>query len=180
MPRFIKAELLIHGLVAELIATCPTHKPLLDTKLRLDIVFAFGDQDDQGNLLNDALVERGLKILGITKKTTLKERVLGRGDAEITLDGDYWKDANEEQRHALLDHELQHITVKTDKAGNFQYDDIGNTQVHLRHHDVDIGWFKDIAIRHGLASQERIQAANLMLADGQYYWPELTILKIVA
>lgn len=171
MPTFQRADKSVEELAKELIEKYETHKPLAVVEVAIDYVFAFGDVDDNGKQLNDALTKNGLKCLGIARKLPLKDRAMGRGDAEISLDGDWWKIATEDQQAALLDHELHHIAVKSDKAGNVQYDDLNRPQIKLRKHDVEVGWFKCIAERHGSASQERIQAKAIMDFQGQYYWP---------
>jgi hypothetical protein len=142
--------------------------------VRLDLVFALCDRDEEtGNPINVAITKNGFRCYGLTKCTNLKERVLGRGDAEIVLDGDWWETATAEQQEALLDHEMHHVAVKTDKHGNIQKDDIGRPLVKLRKHDIEVGWFSVIAARNGVHSQERIQAKIIMDNLGQYFFPDL-------
>lgn len=172
MPTFERADKSVERLAKELIEKYESHKPLAQIEPKIDYVFAYGDVDDEGRQLNDALTKGGLKALGITKIIALKERALSRGDVEISLDGDWWKQATEEQQAALLDHELHHVSIKADKSGNVQYDDLGRPKIKLRKHDAEFGWFKCIADRHKEASQERIQAKALMDFSGQYFWPE--------
>lgn len=171
MPTYERADKSVERLAKELIEQYETHKPMKVVEPKVDYVFAYGDVDDEGRQLNDALTKNGLKALGITKIIALKERALGRGDVEVALDGDWWKSATDEQQAALLDHELHHICIKCDKAGNVQYDDLGRPKIKLRKHDVEVGWFKVVAERHGAASQERIQAKAIMDFSGQYFWP---------
>lgn len=173
MPTFERCDKSIDELAEEIIAKFETHKPLKELKVKIDFVFARCDRDDRGNPINDALTKNGIRALGITRKIPLKDRALGRGDAEIALDGDWWEKASPNEQEALLDHELHHVAVKADKAGNVQYDDLGRPQIQLRKHDVEIGWFKCVAERHGLDSQERIQAKRIMYDMGQAFWPEL-------
>ncbi len=181
MPTFERADKSVEKLAKELIEKYETHKPLAAYDAKIDYVFAYGDVDDKGRQLNDALTKGGLKALGIAKIISLKERALDRGDDEISLDGDWWKLATEDQQAALLDHELHHISIKADKSGNVQYDDLGRPKIKLRKHDVEVGWFKCIAERHGEASQERIQAKAIMDFSGQYFFPEFaTTVKIIA
>ena len=149
-----------------------THKPLLDARVKIDFVWAFSDKDYDGNPTNDALRKNGVKALGMARKIPLKDRVLGRGDAEITLDGDWWKEVDKNEQAALLDHELHHLSLKIDKRGLVR-DDIGRPIIVLRKHDYEFGWFNIIAQRHGKHSQEQIYAASMMDAAGQYYWPNL-------
>lgn len=171
MPTFERADKSVEQLAKELIAKYETHQPLSVAEPKIDFVFAFGDVNDEGVQLNDALKKNGVKALGICKIVSLKERALDRGDAEISLDGDWWKQATEDQQAALLDHELHHITIKCDKAGNIQHDDLGRPQIKLRKHDVEVGWFRCIAERHGAASMEQMQAKAIMDFQGQFYWP---------
>lgn len=150
-----------------------SHKSLVDLGVTVDLLFAHAEVDEDGMPKGDALKHHGVKALGIAKILSLKHRVAGRADAEITLDGDWWNDAPQDQRDALLDHELHHLTVKTDGKMKPTYDDIGRPKLRMRPHDYDFGWFNIIAVRHGLASNEVRQAAQLMDGAGQYYWPQL-------
>ncbi len=171
MPTFERCDKSVDKLAQELLKKYDAHKPLVALEVKIDFVFAHADTDDKGNFVNDALTLHGIKALGITRKLGLKDRALGRGDAEIALDGDWWTKASGDEQAALLDHELHHIAVKSDKSGNVQYDDLGRPQLKLRKHDVEVGWFKVIAERHGDASMEQQQAKSLMDNIGQYFWP---------
>jgi len=173
MPTFQKAPLEILEMASDLLQLYESHAPLLEHKVRIDFLLAFCDRDDDNNPMNDALSLHGQKALGIARKIPLKDRVMGRGDAEICLDGDWWHEsASEEQQRALLDHELHHLALKIVKK-QVAYDDIGRPQIRLRKHDVQFGWFAVIADRHGNASQEQIQARTILDAFGQYFFPQL-------
>lgn len=173
MPTFERCDKSVEKLASDLLNRYETHKPLVAFDVAVDYVFAYADLDDNEKPINVALTKGGLRALGITRKISLKDRALGRGDAEIALDGDWWKLADAEQQAALLDHELHHVSVKCDKHGNAQYDDLGRPQLKLRKHDVEVGWFQCIAQRHGAASQERIQARAIMDQFGQFLWPDI-------
>lgn len=171
MPTFQKCPSYVIDMANGLLVEHETHKPVLDARVKIDFVWAFSDKDDDGNPTNDALKKNGVKALGMARKIPLKDRVLGRGDAEITIDGDWWKEANEKEQAALLDHELHHLSLKIDKRG-LVHDDIGRPVIILRKHDFEFGWFNIIAQRHGQYSQERIYAARMMDNAGQFYWPD--------
>lgn len=171
MPTFEKCGQDVADLAQELLRKYEPHKPLVQLEVKIDFVFAFADTNEAGVEVNNALSKNGIKALGITRKISLKDRVLGRGDAEIALDGGWWQKASGDEQAALLDHELHHISVKSDKNGNVKYDDIGRPEIQLRKHDVEVGWFKCIAERHGDASMERHQAKAIMDNIGQYFWP---------
>lgn len=173
MPTFKKCEKSVHDLAENILKKYQSHLPLLDTKCRVDLVFAYCDRDeDTGERLNNAIMHHGQAAYGLCRILPLKDRAQGRGDAEITLDGDWWAEATEPQKAALLDHELHHISIKTSKKV-YQFDDLGRPKLKMRKHDVEIGWFAAIADRHGAASQEQIQAQAIMEATGQYFWPGL-------
>lgn len=174
---FERCDKTIHALAQSLLEKFPSHGPLWIGKVKIDLVFARAERDDNGNLKGCALKKNGLRAYGIARKLPLKDRVMGRGDAEIVLDGDWWETATPEQQAALLDHELHHISLKADKHGNIQFDDIGRPQILLRKHDVEVGWFAAIAERHGAASIERTQAKTIMDGYGQFLWPELAPAK---
>lgn len=143
------------------------NKPL--ENIKIDYLFAYGDRDDVTlALTSHAIVKNGCVLQGQCRKTSLKERALGHGDAEVMLDGDWWETANPAQQAALLDHELHHIVV-TEKT-----DDCERPIIKLREHDFEVGWFRVIAERHGKNSRECAQAAKVMLDHGQAFWPDIS------
>ena len=150
-----------------------THKPLLDAKVKFDLLFAMGDKDEDGHVVTDAITHGGEKALGLTQILNLKDRAKGNGDCEILLDFDWWDDASEPQQRALLDHELHHVALKKKLDGPIEYDDLNRPKLKTRKHDVTVGWFKIVAARHGANSMEQIQAKKLMLDGSQYFWPDL-------
>lgn len=169
MPSYKRCEPAIKELAASIIAEFESHKPIADRGVKLDLLFAFGDRDETtGELTNHALTKNGIRALGITRIINLKDRTKGLGDVEICLDHDWWSEVDEAEQKALLDHELHHIAV-TDKV-----DDLGRPKIKLRKHDVEVGWFRVVAQRHGKHSIERRQAAMIMERDGQYFWPEIS------
>jgi len=171
MPTFKRCPPEITDLCNELLVEYETHTPLLDAKVKIDLVFAYPEYDEKTTEpIGDALKLHGVKALGITRKIGLKDRAKGHGDAEICLDGEWWKDASDKAKAALLDHELHHISVKIDKRGIVR-DDIGRPVIVLRKHDFQVGWFAIIAERHGAFSQECIQSKAAMDTWGQYFWP---------
>ena len=166
MPTFQKDTGEVKKLASKLISRFPDNEPL--AKANIDYVFAFADLDETtGEPINDALTKGGMRALGIARKLPLKDRTMGRGDAEISLDGDWWKEADEDSQAALLDHELHHIVV-TEKRDN-----LGRPIIKLRKHDIEFGWFSTIAARHGAVSMERVQAKQILDVYGQLIFPQL-------
>lgn len=172
MPTYQRCPLDINELANGILCEFETHKPLLDAKVKIDFVFAYGDVDDKGAKVSDAITKNGVKCLGLARKVPIKERAMGRGDAEITLDHDHWETITKAEQAALLDHELHHLAVKIDKRGLVR-DDLGRPVLTIRPHDYDFGWFRVIADRHGKHSVEAQQAATMLEESGQLLWPSL-------
>lgn len=174
MPTYQRCPESVNQLANEIMCQYPDHAPLLDAKVKIDFVFAFADVDEKtGVRTNVALTRNGVQALGLTRKLSLKDRAMGRGDAEIALDADYWLDVAVETQRALLDHELHHLAVKMSPQGAVKRDDLNRPVLEIRHHDHDFGWFDVIAKRHGQYSIEQQQAKLMLEHSGQYYWPDL-------
>ena len=165
----------VEELAGELLCKFPEHKPLLDARVKIDLVFAYGKRDEKTDkLLSFAMVRGGVRALGIARKISLKQRALGRGDAEVALDADWWEEATKPQQAALLDHELHHIAVSfAPKTLTVKRDDLGRPKLYLRPHDYEFGWFQIIAKRHGAASEECRGAKVISDTSGQFFWPGL-------
>jgi hypothetical protein len=177
MPTFSKCPDEVYELARVVLCKFDNYECLLDAKIKIDFVFASADKDEDGNPKGPALKHRGRPALGITRPTKLKERVMGRGDAEVTLDADWWATASNAECEALLDHELYHINLKVNKDGSIAFDDIGRPVLVMRKHDVEIGWFSVVADRHGAKSQEQQQAKHIFEVYQQSFWPELLEVK---
>lgn len=169
MPTFKKDDGPLADMAAEILTEFDTHAPIVEAGVRVDYLFAFGDVNENGETVGDALKKNGVKALGICRKLSLKDRAKGLGDAEICIDGDWWDSASPEEQRALLDHELHHISVVEERR-----DDLGRPVLKLRKHDLEIGFFAIIAQRHGVHSMERQQAKRALDQFGQYFWPEVT------
>ena len=171
MSTYQKAPAEVRELAEQVLNEFATYKDILEAKVKIDFLFAFGDVNEEGQTTGHALTKHGIRALGITRKLGIKDRIMGRGDAEVAIDGDWWKDATLARRRALLDHELHHIEVKLDEDGNVIRDDLKRPKLKLRKHDVEVGWFAIVAGRHGSASLEIEQAKALMESYGQLFWP---------
>lgn len=170
MPTFQKATAAVYEMAKEIIEAF--HPDLKETNAAVDIVMAYPDLDeDTGEPINDALKWAGVKALGVARVMPSKDRSMGRGDGEICLDAPWWEKADERDRKALLDHELHHFVPKRVK-GIIQFDDKRRVKLKLRKHDVQVGWFKVIAERHGVFSQECQQAAQIWEGGQSVFWPK--------
>lgn len=178
MPSFDKAPQHIIDLANDILCRYPSHKPLLDAKVKIDIIMVSPEYGEDGQPVNDALKKNGVRAFGITRKLPPKDRAMGRGDAEVCLDADWWQHAEEKQRVALLDHELHHISVKVNKAAAPVKEDDGRPKIVLRKHDYEFGWFNVIAERHGIFSLEVEQAKAIADNHGQFYWPQMYVAEL--
>lgn len=95
-----------------------------------------------------AVMLHGYPCAATIKVNTLKDRVQGKGDVTIEIDGESWKDRTEPQQRAVLDHELNHLIVKR-KNGEVVLDDQGRPKFDMRLHDLVVGGFAEILKRHG-------------------------------
>lgn len=140
------------------------HPDLVEAGATIDVLFAFNDK-------GSPVTGGGYPAFAVIRNITLKNRVKGMADAEITIDGEVYKNMSDEQRRALVDHELYHLIVKRDKEGNIQFDDADRPKFKMRKHDYQMGWFRAIAVRHGRNSPEVYQAGLLMQQDGNVFFP---------
>ncbi len=174
MSTFRKAPDEIRKMADGLIRRFDTHAPLLEAEVKIDYLFAYGPRNDDGDLTGDALTHHGVRALGVAKIVSSADRAKGCGDAEIKLDAEWWAQAPPEQHEALLDHELHHLSVKTDAHGNVKEDEHRRPRLKMRRHDFHHRGFNVIALRHGKHTQECIQAKAVMDVAGQLYWPSLS------
>ena len=134
------------------------HDPLFKAGVVIDCLIACNDKGPGVTL-------RGRKCYAVVRRTSLSERAAGRGDAEIVFDGNDWQDWPPAQLDAICDHELAHLEY-ADKT-----DDLGRPKLNLIPHDVEFGWFIAVAERHGEASIEQQQAANIAAKYTQALFP---------
>lgn len=148
------------------------HFELFNHQLRIDFIFANSTVNDKGEPTGPAVSHNGYPALAVARNLTTKDRVMGRGDCEIVIDADRWPLLSEEEKNALLDHELEHFQIAEDKYGMPKLDDIHRPKLKMKKHDHQFGWFDSIARRHGLASPEVRQFQQLCYDDcGQFYLP---------
>lgn len=165
MRTFKKADSAIADLGAEIIEK---HHAELEG-LVVDYIMAYPSYDDEGEPTGPAIAHNGYPALGLCRIIGLKDRVMGRGDVEILLDGDRWPDLSKETQLALIDHELTHVELKRDKEERICMDDLNRPLIKMRKHDRQFGWFDSIASRYGSHSFEVKQFVSLEEA-GQIYF----------
>lgn len=119
-----------------------------------------------------ALKLRGTQCAAIVRINTLKERVQGCKDAEVSIDEENWQELGDAEKLALLHHELHHLIVSRDSDDAVKYDSHDRPKLKMRPHDREYGWFDAIASIHGAASPEVRQSTRLLDgAMGKVYFP---------
>ena len=165
MPSFDITTPEINQTVQSLIET--NHPELVEANVTVDTIFAF---DDKGGF---PVKTNGYPSSANIKINNLKSRIKGAADAEITIDRDAFNSMNEGQQRALLDRELYRLIVKRDKEGNVKVDDADRACLKIKKFDYMLGWFKEIAVRHGADSPEVFQANILWQKDGRTFFPKV-------
>lgn len=165
MPQFDITPESLNETVQSLIEQ--NHPELVEANVTVDTIFAF---DNNGGF---PVKTNGYPSSANVKINNLKSRIKGAADAEITLDRDAYNSMNEAQRLALLDRELYRLAVKRDKDGNIKTDDADRACLKVKKFDYMLGWFREIAVRHGDNSPEVYQASILWKQDGRTFFPKI-------
>jgi hypothetical protein len=101
----------------------------------------------------------GHLLLGKCVKASDLQRELAEYDFVILLNRDMWQDGfSEEQRCALMDHELCHATVARDKDNVAKRDERGRIVWRTRKHDIEE--FQSVVERHGCYKSDLDQFAR--------------------
>ena len=142
------------------------HERLVRAGVTIDLLEARSELDDEGEPKGDALTHGGYGALAIARVVNHRDRVKGCADVSIEIDGRWWEEASDEERKALVDHELTHFEVVYEDVEQEipKYDLGGRPKLKIRKHDRQYGWFDEIAERWGTASQEH-QGARQMLSE---------------
>lgn len=133
-------------------------------------LFAFDEESGE-----PMLKHQGYAAAAVVSITPTKQRALGIADAVIVIDRAHWLTLSAGQRDALIDHELEHldrvISKETDEEPAApKFDSLGRPKLAMRRHDHQLGWFDDVARRHGDASIEVRQAKQLIEQTSQLYF----------
>lgn len=139
----------------------------------VEAFLVYGPRNKDGEQTGPALTVGGCQAAACIRATRLEERVAGRSDVVIHIDGDRYKEWSPETLNAILDHELEHIKLmRSEKDDTPILDDIGRPKLRMRPHDHDFGWFNNIAKRHGNWAIEVMQASQFVNTElNQLYFP---------
>lgn len=147
------------------------HPQLQASDVSVQVMLAFAKVKKNGEKEGPAVTHNGHAAAAKIRICSLKERVQGLGDAELTIDGDRWGDFTEAQQEALLDHELTHLEIQTDKGGGVKFDEIDRPKLKIRPHDWQIGGFDVIAHRHGNNALEVTEMRKVTEEHRQLFLP---------
>jgi hypothetical protein len=104
----------------------------------------------------------GHMLLGRCRKATDLDREFREFDLVIMLNAQAWKELEPKQRLALVDHELCHATVATDKNGENIADERDRLCYRLKRHDLEE--FTAVVKRHGLYLSDVAEFAKVAIA----------------
>jgi len=174
MAKIEKAPKAIKDFALDILSQYETHKPILDAKVNIEFLFAYGERHPETDaLISDAITKHGFRCDGTCRKTNAEERAAGRGDAVIMLDADWWEKADEAEQRALVDQQLHRIDVCVDEDGKTIKDSNGRPRLRMRKPDWLFSGYKIIAHRQGKASPERRAFKVMVDNGGQYLMPEI-------
>lgn len=105
----------------------------------------------------------------------VKYRVLGVADAMILIAGEIWKTLDEDSQEALLDHELRHLVVVTDKYG-IARDCAGRPKLNTVPHDYHLGGFHENVRLYGRRALEAMSLAQVIASQtGQLLFRDFAV-----
>lgn len=135
------------------------HKDLDEAGVTVCYLMAFAPTDKQGTPKGPSIKLHGYPCAAIVKVNNLLLRAQGVMDCTIIIDGDEWSDRPDEEKLAIIDHELEHIEVTLKRRDNeghpiFETDDLGRPVTNLKNHDFHGGGFKSVMHRHQGAALE--------------------------
>jgi len=147
------------------------HGDLAEEGVTVSLLFAHAAVSQDGEIQGPALKLRGWPALAVVGVVSYKDRVEGRSDARILLDGDRWPDLSDRQRRALLDHELEHLTLVRREDGKVRYDAAGRPRLKMRPHDYELGGFWAVVDRHGKDALESLAYRHVHAGFSQRTFP---------
>lgn len=129
------------------------HPELVEYEVTVKVLLAYAPINEAGEPIGPAIRHHGYQAHAMMRVNSLRDRVEGKTDATVIIDGDHYQEWPAEKLVALADHELRHLELvtKPDEHGNpvVQIDDAERPKLKIRPHDLEIGAFVDVIDRHG-------------------------------
>jgi hypothetical protein len=141
------------------------HRSLSDQSVTIHAVFA--EKYDGDGLQLPAIKFHGHDAAAKIQVTSLQDRARGLRDLKLTIDRYSWDRMTETRQIAMLDHELEHVEVKTDDDGIVVRDDLNRPKLRLKIHDWMLAGFASIIARHGEAAVEHREMVRWQEEWGQ-------------
>ena len=126
------------------------HMELFGAEITVTI-FMCEKVDKFGNSTHEpAIIRRGQRCDATIKKASPTDLGLGSGLLIMNIDALYWEDASDDDRIALIDHELCHFQLKRNaKTNEIELDGNDKPKLKAVPHDIEVGVFYDVIRRHG-------------------------------
>ena len=127
-----------------------------DYEVNVIMFFKYGKRDRDGVLKKPALVKNGVPCAAQIRVISPFNRQTDNYDVKIIIDGDNWRDLTKEEKIAIIDHELTHLSIVRDREGEpvMINEESDKVKLKLIRDDIQMWGFNDIMIRHGANSQE--------------------------
>ena len=136
--------------------------------LRIGMVFCTsvdkkGDIDGKPSLKNC-----GFPAAAKVSLVSAKDRIHKKIDVLIMIDGAGWSQMSEDQRRAILDHEMEHVQIDLSAEPS----DDGRPKLVMKEEDYCVWGFRSVALRHGNNSMEVACAKQLLDFAGDVLWQD--------
>jgi hypothetical protein len=146
-----------HEIYAVLNRVIEQHYPQIHRlipQLNIGVLLVRSDQEGK-----PALKHQGYPETALIHVVSPVDRAVGGPDVVIRYDAAEWDDQDDDERAAILDHELQHLCIKSNSNGEggevADQDEFDRPVVRRRNHDFQIGGFYRIIERHRDAAPEK-------------------------
>lgn len=138
------------------------HQRLVCAEVKVGVFFTRASRNSFGEIESPAIICRGSPAYAVTRLTSPKERVFVPYDAIIEIDEDQWSDyLSEEQRVALVDHELTHLEIIR-KNGEIELCSDSRPKLRLQNYDWQSTGFLEVLSRHRENSLELQDLNNVL------------------
>lgn len=126
------------------------HPDLVEAGVTVGLLFAHAPRGEAtGEPKGPALKRGGAAVLSLVKVNSQRDRVEGKPDATITLDGDRWADEPRASQEAILDRDLEALLLVRNEDGGIETDDCFRPKLKLREPDFRLEGYWSIVERHG-------------------------------
>lgn len=148
------------------------HSQLQEAGVRIGLLEALAKRNQHGEPQGPAIRHHGYPAAAVIKINSLKDRVEGKPDATIVIDGDRRGEWSNARLLALFDHELCHVQLDVDDSGNVILDDANRPKLRHVPHDAEVGVFWCVVDRHkGLAFEtDSFAEINKQFRQMEFPW----------